>query len=569
MVYKLKSLIYRAISEIGGRPQAVAIEDFLHANNCTFHHTTANDGKEENYFFKFQGGNFIARVNLRAVESNRLLITFPAIVSVRMKHLNHLRTLCNHYNLSTYLHKLVYNYDKREDEYTVDIVYALQDTSEESLFSSMEYCFTIQKSFTDDLKEFIDKRGSDTDPENENNGDSHEDWLARNLAMRKIEEPALNFKPGDEKALSLGTLLNAMHGNSRIPLSMTVTANGKAETVADADKIMKFDLSETLLSTDDETGETTWTTDSAVIVVTMADPVDNHKSVTTVTLTRSGQHQGGFYYEVTACVAREPVSQRHSVEATKLLPEPKCIGFTAARDTGNALKRNQEFDYMWKDAIDKTAADKTDELNDDQKVIARATDVDIAYCGYWGHKMMRAHRYLEAIQLLEPAFAKLKRQWGSLNERASSIYYNLSHLTGLCYALAGFNEKAYYYLSIASHAHVTGYTQVLVELLQRMNDPRAVSITDDVLTDMGVKAEVDEGDMFDDNASMKKFVDTLRWNRALTLFKLGYTNSAKNTFEVLLNSMQYHDRAIDKLAEIEQLKISNDSGEKSGNDNNP
>lgn len=569
MVYKLKSLIYKAISDIGGRPQAVAIEDFLHANNCTFHHSTSQEGNEENYFFKFQGGNFIASVNLKAAESNRLTITFPAIVSVPMKYLSHLCALCNHYNQSTYLHKVVYNYDKSEDEYTVDIVYPLQNTSENSLSGSMEFCFTLQKSFTDDLKEYIEKRGSDIDPENDDNGDSHEDWLTRNLAMRKIEEPALHFKPGDEKPLTLGTLLNALHGNSRIPLSMTVAAKGKAEEIADADKIIDYDISGALLSTNGETDETIWATDSAVIAVTMADTVDNHKSVTTVTLTRSGQCQGSFYYEVTACVAREPVSQRHSVEAISLMEEPKCIAFTAARDTDNALKRNQEFDYMWKDALDKAAAGKTSELNDDQKIIAHATDVDVAYCGYWGHKMMRAHRYLDAIQLFEPAFIKLKRRWGSLNERATSIFYNISHVTGLCYALAGLNEKAYYYLSIAAHAHVTSYTQALVELLQRMNDPRAISVTDDVLTDIGVKAEVDEGDMFDDNASMKKFVATLRWNRALTLLKLGYTNSAKTTFEVLLNSPQYHDRAIDKLAEIEQMKISNCTGEKGGQDGNP
>ncbi len=84
---------------------------------------------------------------------------------------------------------------------------------------------------------------------------------------------------------------------------------------------------------------------------------------------------------------------------------------------------------------------------------------------------------------------------------------------------------------------------------------------------MGVKAETDEGDLLDDNESAKKFASSLRWNRALTLLKLGYTNSAKATFEVLLNSPRYHDEAIGKLAEIEQMKICGSIAQDTGKSN--
>ncbi len=568
MVYKLKSLLYRAINGIGGKPQAITLEDFLHSHGCTLSHV---DDKNDRYYFKYQGGNFIATVGMDNSDNPLISIIYPAFASVPSKYVNHMRALCNHYNAATYLHKVIYRYDEESDEYNVDISYTLAEANDETIAGSMDFCFTIQKSFTDELKDYINKASDDIDPEDDDKHKSHEVWLAQELATHKIEDSRLGFKPGDEKPITLGKVLDALLDGSRwLAESMTVVAQGEAKTVDSHSDVMSQDLAEPLLKTDPETGETTWATDTAVYVVTMNDLLNdiNRRKVATVTVRSAGRAGGTFYYTVTASIAQEPISREHPVEAVKLTEEPKTISLTASHDTSDdALKRRQEFDYMWKDSLDKVAAGNTNELSEDQKVIYQVTDVDIAYCCYWAHKKIRAHCYLDAVELLEPAFAKLRQKWGQFNDKASAIYYQISHFLGFCYAQIGLNEKAYYYLSIAHHANVMGYTMVLVELLQRMNDPRAVSIADDVLESMGVKAETDEGDLLDDNESAKKFASSLRWNRALTLLKLGYTNSAKATFEVLLNSPRYHDEAIGKLAEIEQMKICGSIAQDTGKSN--
>lgn len=560
MVYRLKSLLYKSLNDLGGHPQAVTIEDFLHANNCTYHHNTSSDGKKEHYYFKYQGGNFIASVDLEETDNKHVLLIFPAFCSVGAKYVNHVRSMCNYFNNSTYIHKLVYNYDEEEDQYTVDITYGINEISQAALAGSLEYCFKIQKAFNDAINEYVDDHKNIEDPEDGDNGSNHELHLMREMAMRQIPDKGLDFKAGDEKASTVGTVLRALYGDRALPLTMTaVAAGGEAVTVTEMAKIMDYDLGASLLYIDGKTGELT-SHRSVVIAVTMADVIDNRNSVTTITLVSSAADEGAFYYEVTATISQPPTSPSHPVEAKSLLGEPKSISFTAALyTTDDAKKRHHEFDYMWKDAQDKIAAGNRSELSSDQRVMADITDVDAAYCAYWGHKLLRQHRYLEAALVLEPGFAKLKRQWGKASDKVLNVFYNISFLTGVCYAQMGLNEKAYYYLGIANNAHLATYTRVMVELLQRLNDPRAISAADEVMDGMGIKAEVDEGDMLDDNEAMKKFVANLRWNRALTLLKLGYTKAAKTSFEVLLHSQQYHDAAIQKLAEIEQMKLTGGS----------
>ena len=99
-----------------------------------------------------------------------------------------------------------------------------------------------------------------------------------------------------------------------------------------------------------------------------------------------------------------------------------------------------------------------------------------------------------------------------------------------------------------------------------MKDPTCVAVTGEVLSGLNIKPDEDEGDMLDDNPQLKSFVDTMRWNRALTLVDIGYLDEAARVLNVLLAAPDFHDEAISKLAEVEQLKAAKASEAASGSE---
>ena len=550
MLYTIKSWLYKLLNAFGAKPQAVPIEGILRQNGCQF--TTSSDNNVKRYYFKYQAGNFVATVLADGSDQCNALIIFPGFCSIGVDHVNAMRTLCNHMNSATVAHKIVYRFDEEDNTFTSDVECFLTNPTSQDFLRALEYCFDIRRSFNEQLQEMVDRNKGDNDEETAAANDSREHYIACELEKKDIDEPVLNFRPGDEKPLTMGTVLSALYGKRMVATGMTAVSGGQLEKV-DAADVGRYDLSRMLLRPADG-GGLEWKCDTAMAVVPMTDLVDDSRQTATITLSREHEEQGTYYYRVTACAVPR-LSARHSAEAAGVDKATMCKTFIVARDTASAKQRLQEFDYMWKDARDKLAQGKPEaEFEPGQWAVARVMETDVAYCLYWGYKQMRNGRYLESIAFLEPIYDKMVGDWAELGENAMNLLLDVAYHLGLCHAQIGQLRDAAYYLEMAHRANRYRNTILYVETLRRLKDPKCVTVTGEVLDGLNIKANEDEGDMLDDNPQLKDFVACLRWNRALTLIDISYLDEAARVLNVLQNSPRYHDEAIGKLAEIEVLK---------------
>lgn len=550
MLYKIKSWLYIMLNALGAKPQAVPIEGILRQNGCQFNVTSDKDVKR--YYFRYQGGNFVATVLANGSDQCNALVVFPGFSSIGVDHVNAMRTLCNHMNSATVVHKIVYRFDEEDNTFAADVECFLTSPTSQEFLRALEYCFDIRRSFNEQLQEMVDRNKADNDEETAAANDSREHYIACELEKKAIDKPELNFRPGDEKPLTMGTVLSALYGKRMAATGMTAVSGGQLEKV-DAANVGQYDLSCMLLRPA-EGGGLEWKCDTAMAVVPMADLVDDSRQTATITLSREHDDQVTYYYRVTASAVPR-LGARHSAEAAGADEATMCKTFIVARDTAGAKQRLQEFDYMWKEARDKLAQGKPEaEFEPEQWAVARVMETDVAYCLYWGYKQMRNARYLESIAFLEPVYAKMVGDWAELGENAMNLLLDVAYRLGLCHAQIGQLRDAAYYLEMAHRANRYRNTTLYVETLRRLKSPKCVTVTGEVLDGLNIKANEDEGDMLDDNQQLKDFVACLRWNRALTLIDISYLDEATRVLNVLQNSPRYHDDAIAKLAEIEVLK---------------
>ncbi len=560
MLYKIKSWLYILLNALGAKPQAVPIEDFLRKKGCPF--TTSSDKGAKLYYFKYQGGNFVATVIADGSDQCNALIVFPGFSSVGVDHVNAMRSLCNRMNSTSVAHKIVYRFDEEDNTFAADAECFMLNPTSSDLSGALEHCFSIQRSFNEQLQEMLGRNKDDSDEEMAAANDSREQYIACELEMKTLDDPGLNFRPGNEKPLTMGTVLSALYGKRMAATGMTAVSGGRLETV-DGASVGQYDLSGMLLRPAKD-GGLEWKCDTAMAVVPMADLVDDSRQTATITLSREHEDQGTYYYRVTASAVQR-LGARHSAEAASGDKATMCKTFIVARDTADAKQRMQEFDYMWKDARDKLAQGKPEaEFEPEQWAVARVMETDVAYCLYWGYKQMRNARYLESIAFLEPIFAKMVGDWAELGENAMNLLLDVAYHLGLCHAQTGQLRDAAYYLEMAHRANRYRNTTLYVDTLRRLKGPKCVTVTSEVLDGLNIKANEDEGDMLDDNQQLKKFVARMRWDRAITLIDLSYLDEAVRVLNVLQNSPDYHDDAIAKLAEIEALKATKAGGKDGG-----
>lgn len=563
MLFTIKSWLYTLLNAFGAKPQAVPIEGILRENGCPF--TTSSDKNVKQYYFKYQGGNFVATVMANGSDQCNVLIAFRGFCSVGVDHVNAMRLLCNHMNNATVAHKIVYRFDEEDNTFSADAECFMTNPTSSDFSRALEYCFDIRRSFNEQLQEMLDRNKADSDEEMDAANDRREQYIACELEKKTTDGPELNFRPGDEKPLTMGTVLNALYGKRMAATGMTALSAGQMETV-DGAGVEQYDLSGMLLRPAKD-GGLEWKCDTAMAVVPMADLVDDSRQTATITLSREHEDQGTYYYRVTASAVQR-LSARHSAEAAKDDADAMCRTFIVARDTASAKQRLQEFEYMWKDARDKLAQGLPEaKFKPELWAVAQVMETDAAYCLYWGYKQMRNARYLESIAYLEPLYSKMVCDWAELGENAMNLLLDVAYRLGLCHAQLGQLRDAAYYLEMANRANRYRNTTLYVETLRRLKDPRCVTVTGEVLDGLNIKANEDEGDMLDDNQQLKDFVACMRWNRALTLIDISYLDEAARVLNVLQNSPAYHDEAIGKLAEIEALKAtqegtaaSNDGG---------
>ena len=183
-----------------------------------------------------------------------------------------------------------------------------------------------------------------------------------------------------------------------------------------------------------------------------------------------------------------------------------------------------------------------------------------------GTRLFHDGRYLEAVGLLEQAYASLNRQ---LHARLQpkmddwKSYNDVCFYLGFSYMELGLFQQAYYYLDILLPQRRYAYTTEYINCLVNANDLRALDIINHYLDELGDTTGSSGGDEADDDddapnkeadATLASFLSFLRRRKSYVLIECKRYDEAEKLLKSMLNDPSSSDYAINELAYLQKIK---------------
>ncbi len=532
-----------------GNEQLVSIEKSLKAffdrYNCNYEVEEVKDQSVIRYFFDFQGGHYVAFLHkaISVVE-----VIFPSIIDVPINRLSAVRSCCNRSNALSIYYKFLYSVDEETNQVDVNISSFVNVIDFEDFKALLEGFFEEQR----DYIEMLNNTSSEAE---EADTDDIEQHMARNkrelFLMRqqefKSQDASLQWRPNDLEHLTLGHFFCAMQGKTGVQFKRLQVITSGLEVVDGHDDIAGIDLSSFLIS---GTGhQAAFVRDQAVVVLHFTTPLvsEDEESVMTLNFRQTGRDESSLYYRITAFLEADAVSRRHSCGNAACEVFPGAVTVLVAFDFASDIKRQQEFDYMWKDAKIKINEGKSSELSEEQQLIFDVTDANVAYCLYWGRHFMGQKRYYQAILYLENAFNALRLSYFKLSKDVKKSFFKVCYYIGFCYCDLRLYEKAFYYLDIISDLGRIDFAMEFVNVLANSSDMRIFNVINHIMQD--VREHYDEEDELPEK--IKNFINFLRRRRAYAFINFGKLDEAEKEFKAMLDEPENRDYAIDELAFIQ------------------
>ncbi len=550
------SKIKKTTTHNGGYKSAEeALKAFLGQYNCDYH---TSEDKEENYkryFFDFQGGHFIAFVyeGMKGLE-----VMFPRILDAPMGELNLVRSMCNRSNTLSLHFKFFYDIDEEKNTVNVNMSFFCNILEGDDLKDTIEQCFKSQRDFVDSYDAAMNAAlpAGQSDAEHALARNSREAFLLRQMEFSS-QDTKLQFRPNDEEHLTMGQLATELLDLPNVKFTQLQIVGDGLAVINGHEAIAGYDLSTTLI--DGEGKEAHFVLDSSVLVLhyVVAQAEGEGEHLITFTLKSEGCDDDTLYYHITLCIEPSDVSRRNSLHSDNDV-FPQAITLLVARDLTTTLKKQQEFDYMWKDAAIKINEGKSGELTDEQQFVYDVQDANIGYSMYWGRHYLDQERYYEALLYFKNAYNALRMSFFGMSKDLKTTFFSLCYYIGFCYCDMGLYEKAYYYLDLVGDVGRIDFAMEYINSMANSGDLRIFSAIDDVMAD--IRDQYDQDDEMPDR--IVSLVNFLRRRRAYAFINFGNLDQAEKEFKEMLNDPENRDYAINELAYIQHLR----AGDKAAGD---
>ncbi|MBQ5508734.1 MAG: hypothetical protein IIT96_03125, partial [Muribaculaceae bacterium] len=223
-------------------------------------------------------------------------------------------------------------------------------------------------------------------------------------------------------------------------------------------------------------------------------------------------------------------------------------GFTSillAYDRRDIKQKQQEFDYMWKDALIKDR-DNDPSITSDEMLLCQITSPAVGLSFYWGKRCFAAGLFAQALKHFLNAYNKEK----TLTAKVTDAMEQLCYYIGFCYSEMGMYDRAYYYLELNRNSGEISHCSELINVLANSGDLRAfhylrayMKTIDENFTDAD---EIPE--------NVKKFMSFLKRRHAYCLINAGMLDQAEKEFKELLDDPLSSDYAQGELQYIQLLR---------------
>ena len=522
-----------------------SLEQLLKDNHCEY-----TIRQEENHStiisFEFQAAHFIASVRQ---QDDCVEITYPTMATAPVSQLELVRAKCNERNYGNMLFKYTYTVDHEKGQVQVHMSFFNNRIDADQIIHELKAAFHFQRDWLRDYDEAVAlSRDNDTlDLESELYKHRREMFLLRHQELRHQLDGQVAHLATGTRALPLWQMLETV---APLPQSsllfMTVNTVTGQQRLEDEQAIRAYDLRRALV--DGEGTQAILARDYAVLDLHYRQGQDEQPRLLTLSLTAEGQDDHCLYTRVTITQVPRNASRMNSLSNENR--QPRSVSLLIALDRSDDKQRQQEFDYMWSDALLKTRHGEQDSLNEDQYMLSQVHIADVAYNLYWGQQLFNGGRYYEAILHLENVFNSFRENFFEMKDNHKRVFMETAYKLGFCYNELGLNKQAFYYLDLMASDGNIRHTMELVNAMANSKDLRLFSYTEGVMEE--VKRNFNEDDELPEN--IKDFINFLRRRRGYAYIDFNQLDKAETIFTQMLDEEDNADYAIHELAYIKKLR---------------
>ena len=526
-------------------PHDVAMRNFLRAYNCKYTEEKGDD--YERLFFDFQGGHFVADVKPYGIE-----VIMPSIEDIELDQINLVRALCNRFNNTNTVMKFYYNHSTEDYRLRVSMSFFVNSIDNEQMSKLLNSCFYFQREFT---KEYD---GAKSNAESLNSDDVERAYVANereHFLLREQEVYHDSKEYGVERASAYASQVVTIHDLVRTLLrldnaiykSLTVATAQSSTTITDGGQIHDYDVTRAILEGEGEEAHVAH--DFATLTLQYFTVTDNRVRTYAITITPEGGDNNTLYVRVTTMLAEGEHSRINAIHVEGR--KPLSSSFLIAYDKRGQSQQQQEFNFMWLDAIDKSKNNEA--LSDEQKFIVDVANGNVAYNMYWGRRYFDSGMYLQALRHLEHAFDLLKMDTLKFNSDQSKKFRELCYLIGFSHSELHNYRDAYYFLSFLRDDGSIKHQMEFVNTLTTSNDVRLFSLTDDIA--QAIREQYRNSD--DMPETVQDFFDFMRRRRIFSLIEFGMLDEAEEALKAILDNNddgENRDFAISEMAYLQRLR---------------
>jgi len=522
----------------------VDFEKFLKDYNLK--HEVTQEGNADVYNFEFQAGHFVASIRK---QDDCIEVTYPNIATLPMGQLDLVRAKCNERNNGNILFKYCYSIDHEDNTVSVHLSFFNNKVTSEVMTHQLSAAFHFQREWYKDFDEAvaIAKDNDTLDLESELYKHHREMFMLRRLELRhQLNGRAANIAAGID-SLPLRQMLETI---SPLPQSsllfMTVNTVSSQQRIEDEQEIRNFDLRSALV--EGKGKQARLTRDYAVLDLHYKQGHDEKPRMLTIALTAEGEDDHSIYTRVTVTQVPRNASRMNSMSNES--HQPHSVSILIALDRTDEKQRQQEFNYMWTDALHKAKNGESDSMNEEQEMLSQVHVANVAYNLYWGQQLFQAERYYEAILHLENVFYSFRENFFEMKPQHKQVFMEAAYKLGFCYNELGLYKQAFYYLDLMASDGNIRHTMELVNSMANSKDLRLFSYTEGVMEE--VKRNFSEEEALPDN--IKDFINFLRRRRGYAYIDFNQLDKAEKIFTHMLNEEENADYAINELAYIKKLR---------------
>jgi len=525
-------------------------EQFLKDYNCTYKKNSDDQGSI--YYFDYQGGHFVAalRKNDDCVE-----VTYHNIASVPMSQLPLVRSQCNHFNGSNILFKYTYSIYADDNEVGVHLSFFNNKIDPKTLASELGAAFHFQHDWILEFDKAVarSKDYDSIDTESELYKHHHEMYMIRRLELLHQSGPSVANIASGKGPLALWQFLDIVSPlPAATPLFMMENTLSGQQRIEDEEAIRTYDLRRALV--DGEGQQARLTRDYVTLDLHYKQGQDEQPRMLTIAITAEGDDKQSIYSRVTVTQVPRNASRMNSL--TSESRKSHCVSILIALDRNDEKQRQQEFEYMWTDALLKIKNGKVESMDEDQVMLSQVNAADVAYNLYWGQQMFNQERFYEAILYLENVFYSYRENLLVMKTEHMRTMMEVAYKLGFCYNELGLPKLAFYYLDLMASDGNIRHTMELVNAMANSKDLRLFSYTDGVLNEVKHNFS-DEEEL---PAHILDFVNFLRRRRGYAFIEFNQLDKAEEIFTQMLNEEDNADYAINELAYIKQLRKLRETG---------